>query len=508
MTGIIVSILVLSLVIIIHELGHFITARRAGILCHEFSLGMGPVLWSKKYGETVYAIRLIPLGGYVAMAGEEVNDELVKVGNQVRVIFNQVGAIVKIVLDHTDEAYEEYELITVEKVDLKGINDTDLYINDSKVERESFYIIKGKDIQVAPANRNFNYKNKRQRFLAIFGGPFMNFVLAFFVFILYAMILGFPVIDTAEVGAVQEGMPAYEELLPGDIITSIDGEPVNDWDDISLILDDNMTDRLIPIEVLRDGTTETVYVTPIISFFSIGFHSDLETIDDLIIGEVPEGTQASNAGMQKGDQLVSIDGETVSSWFDVTVIVERNTTGLDMDFVVLRDGITLSLNVEEPWNEDVVTKQGFSLVDSQIGIAPNYEFNLGSSLLYGFTGIKDSSTMIFDTLSLLFGNDQVGAGDLAGPVGIYQITSSMLSQGFLSLLGWVGLLSVNLGVINLLPIPALDGGRLVFLGWEAITGKKANQKIENTLHYAMYIMLMGLFLFITYNDILRLLKLN
>ena len=130
------------------------------------------------------------------------------------------------------------------------------------------------------------------------------------------------------------------------------------------------------------------------------------------------------------------------------------------------------------------------------------------SFTYSFTNTKDSAMMIFNTIGLLFNNDNVGVSDLAGPVGIYTITSTALSGGIFSFLGWVALLSVNLGVINLLPIPALDGGRLVFLGYEAITTKKPNRRIENTLHYAMYLALLGLFVYITFNDVLRLFNLK
>ena len=105
--GILVFLFVLSLVIIIHELGHFIAARKAGILCHEFSLGMGPVVWSTKKGETVYSIRLFPLGGYVAMAGEELKDEVIKVGDQVRVIFNDLRNVEKLILEHKEENWQE-----------------------------------------------------------------------------------------------------------------------------------------------------------------------------------------------------------------------------------------------------------------------------------------------------------------------------------------------------------------------------------------------------------------
>jgi len=509
MIGIIVAILVLSLVIIIHEAGHFLAARRAGILCHEFSLGMGPLLWSKKIGETVYGIRLIPLGGFVSMAGEEIESDIIKIGDKVLIEFNEENKVKRIVLDKNSDLHSEFELITVEKIDLKGVDGGNLFINDYVVLRDAMYVInKNKEIQIAPADRNFNFKNKKQRFLAIFGGPFMNFVLAFFVFILFAMLQGFPVADSTEIGFVGADYPAGGILKDGDVIKSVDHETVTSWDDVSSILDDNVSDRLIEFIVERDGTLVTLYVTPTIYFYSVGFHSAPDTINDVIVGDIIEGTQAGNAGMLDGDKIISIDGVTVSTWADVISSLEANVTGEEMIFEVERNGENVTLTIEEPWGQDVLDNQGLTAVDSMVGINPVYKFNFIKSVGYGFTGIKNASTMIFDTLGLLFSSNQVGAGDLAGPVGIYQITNAALSNGLISLLGWIGLLSVNLGVINLLPIPALDGGRLVFLGFEAITGKKANAKVENTLHYVMYLALMGLFVFITYNDLLRLFNLK
>jgi len=511
MWGIIVAILVLSLVIIIHELGHFLAARRAGILCHEFSLGMGPVLWSKRVGETVYAVRAIPLGGYVAMAGEEVDDEMIKKDQQIRII-TEGNVITKIILDHANPQYEEYELITIENFDLKGVDGTRLHINNMEVKRDAFYVMKKQEIQIAPADRNFNYKNKRQRFLAKFGGPFMNFVLAFFVFILFAFLQGFPSTESTVIGETSEGMPAYDVLLPGDKIVFINGDNPIYWmdgdnpDTVTSILGENMGERELIFIVERDGARMTLDpITPMIFFYSVGFHSAQGTVETLEVGPISEGTQAYNAGMQEGDVITEIDGVTMTSWQNVIDAISANTDGSDMNITVDRGGIVVSLDIEEPWEENVVTKQGLPMVDSLIGIAPEYEFNFGKSILYGFVGIKNSATMISDTLSLLFGSSQVGVGDLAGPVGIYQITNNALSQGFVSLLAWVGLLSVNLGVINLLPIPALDGGRLFFLGAEAV-GVKVSNKVENRLHYMMYLLLLGLFVFITYNDIVRLIN--
>jgi regulator of sigma E protease len=208
------------------------------------------------------------------------------------------------------------------------------------------------------------------------------------------------------------------------------------------------------------------------------------------------------------DIITKINGVVITNWADVASKIKDSESGESIEFEIIRDTQTISITVINPWGIDVLNTQGLPMIDSSIGVGPTYSFAFGKSVAYGFTGIKNSSTMIFDTLALLFDSDQVGVSDLAGPVGIYQITSSALSQGFVSLLAWVGLLSVNLGVINLLPIPALDGGRLVFLGYEALSGHKPNQKVENTLHYVMYLLLMGLFVFITYNDILRLIGLK
>lgn len=539
--GIVVFLLVLSLVIIIHELGHFIAARRAGILCHEFSLGMGPVIWSKKVGETTYLIKAFPLGGYVAMAGEEITDEVIKVGDQVRIVFNQHKNVVKLIIDHKEEKWQEYERITVDKIDLVGRKKdgffTALYINDYAVARDAMYVVNGKEIQIAPADRNFNTKNKRQRFLAIFGGPFMNFVLAFFIFVLFGLVRGFPAEESTQVGVVGSLAPAEGYIYEGDVITEINGEMVFDWDDISVELDRDIAQRIVQLEVTRNGTPIPLTIEPVIEVYSVGFYSKAGSGEDLIIGgffgdndrmqvclvEVGEGLPCQTeedtgeyALFLEDDEILKIGTfkngswtmSNVTTWTEVLTEIMNNTEGNPMSFTVLRDSEEIEILVEVPWSKQVLDTQGLPIADSSIGIGPTYEFSLFKSVGYGFTGIKNASTMIFDTLALLFDSDQVGVSDLAGPVGIYQITSSALSQGFVSLLGWIGLLSVNLGVINLLPIPALDGGRLVFLGYETITGHKPNQKVENTLHYIMFILLMGLFVFITYNDLLRLIGLK
>jgi len=516
LVNILVFVISLSLVIILHEFGHFIMARRAGILCHEFALGMGPVVWSKRVGETNYLIKLIPIGGYVMMSGEEIEDEMVQVGTDVRLEFE--GNIVsKIVLDHTDNRFENLEKVTVEKIDLKGQNDAPLYINEYEVKRDAFYVMKNREMQIAPHDRGFNGKTLLQRFLTIFSGPAMNFILALVVFFLVNLLVGFPNMDEATIGAVGEGFPSENVLEIGDEILEIEGVEISNWAELSDGLEANMSDRFVELTVLRDGNEITVSLTPIIYIYSIGLHSDENTGEALIIGEVPEGTKAYDAGFQAGDQLVSVEGVMFTDWN--SVIEEINTIGdapyeegKTVTFEVERNGVVLDLVVLEPYTEAFLLTQNIGIVDAKVGISPEYNFDFGGSIVGSFNNVVTSSKMIFTTLQLLFDNSGAGGGigvsNLAGPLGIYQITSAALSNGFISLLGWIGLLSVNLGIINLLPIPALDGGRLVFLGYEGIVRRKPNRKFENTLNYVVFLLLMGFFIFVTYNDILRLFNIN
>ncbi len=514
--NIIVFIFVLGLVILVHEFGHFIMAKRANILCHEFSIGMGPILWSKRISETLYCIRAIPIGGYVMMAGEEIENDVVKEGQVVRLMFDDFNNIIKIIIDHENEKYEQYEEVTVYNVNLRGENNEPLVLNDYTVKRDAFYIFKKRELQIAPVERSFESKTKMERFLAMFAGPFMNFVLAFFIFLLVNLIVGFPIMEDTVVGAIESDYPAAEELIEGDKIISIDRVNVYSWDDISVALDENPTDRLVEFVVLRDGVEETVYVTPTIFFYTVGFHSKDGVINVLAIGEVSEKTLAGKAGFLENDIILTIDGEEMNTWSDVATSLKNNIDGDDMIFEVLRGSDIVEVGMVKiddnkdyrPYNHELVTSQGLEIVDSFVGISPIYEFDFFRSFSSSFLDIEASAMMIFTTLDLLFSNERVGIGDLAGPAGIYSITSRALSGGFISLLMWTALLSVNLGVINLLPIPALDGGRLVFLGYEAITSKKPNKRVENTLHYAMYLVLMGLFIYITYNDILRLLNIR
>ncbi len=496
-------ILMLSLVIFIHELGHFVMAKRAGILCHEFAIGMGPIVYSVKKGETRYSLRAIPIGGFVSMAGEEVNEEFVKVGQTVRLLFDDAGHVTRIILRSRDVFAKPADSaleVEVESLDLKGEDGAPLRINDYEVRRDAYYVIGKRSIQIAPHERTFESKTITQRFLAIFAGPFMNFVLAFFLFILIALVMGMPNVETAEIGSVSEAMPADTVLEVGDVITAIEGNPVSNWEEIGPLMRAEAGNRSVTMTIERNGQTLDVELAPLLSFINLGFSSDIDNPTQPIIGNVGDRTRGLSGGLRAGDRVVSIDGVMIANWQDIIDLILANTEGETMTWVVERESVQHTLTLE-PLSESVLASQNAPLMQVQVGIGPVNEFALLPSLLYGFTGLFGTILMIFGTLGALF-RGLVGVTDLGGPVAIYQITEQVVTTGgFIAFLNWTALLSVNLGIINLLPIPALDGGRLVFLGYEAVAGRPVNRKVENILHFAMFVILIGFMIFITFNDI-------
>ncbi len=505
--NILLFIVVLSVVIIIHELGHFFFAKRAGILCHEFSLGMGPRIWSKKKGETTYSLRAFPLGGFVSMAGEEINKDIIKVGDTVKLMFDETHQVKRIILKPKANTYSDIENTVVDKIDLWGEKMAPLYINDYTVRRDAFYLIDGVDLQIAPEERNFNTKNKRQRFMTTFGGPMMNLILAFVVFLLMALFWGVGDPASTVISEVTTNSPASSILQDGDEIIAINGVTVSSWSldnglaSINTELNKYTLEEIV-FTVVRDG--QTLVLSPIkkqMLFYNLGFTSTTNS-DDLIIGTPLYKTTE----LKSGDRIISIDGVTMNSWQDVIDFSSTYAGSTDDDptvIVIDRNGETKTFEYVA-YNEDTLSAMGQAAFLTRVGIAGSSKFSFFGSFEAAFASLYRSSISIYATLGLLFTSDQVGIGDLSGFVGIYSLTSEAASNGLQSLLSWIGLLSVNLGLVNLLPIPALDGGRLAFIGYEAISGKKPNQKVENLLHTIVLFMLFGLMIFITYKDILRL----
>ena len=540
---------VIGVIIGIHELGHMIFARRAGVLCREYAIGMGPVLWKKKKGEIVYSLRALPLGGFCAIAGETVEEDPFKNVKEVKLDI-QNGVIKGFYLDTTndkeDKYYRDLPLYNILSYDLYDEKQTGkLYMEVEKdgvtktfaVDPQAIVYSKKEEYQIAPFNRTLGSKNKRQRALVMFGGPLMNFVLALFVFLIVGLCSGFPNYESNEIDSVSEGTTIYEYLEPGDRITymetvTLGGKEIKSWTDLMEYMDEYDAKYLaetIMIVADRDGQEISVFVNPFIAINNAGFGSyydyDKKGTVVGIVTDIANGELGDNSQLKLNDKITSIwlyGEEKINNptWQDVrkvfgSFVGENDDEKYNKVYMtVLRtvDGEKKTLEIAvQPYskylmeNQTSISGSQVAITDSIIGISCTTRFRFFKSIGYAFQRTWESLTAVFDTFKLLF-SGSVSVKNLSGPIGIYSITAQAAQYGILYVLSLVGLLSVNIGALNLLPIPALDGGRLVFVGYEAITKKKPNPKVETILITVTMILLLGLMVIVAYEDILRLFK--
>ncbi len=554
--SILAFILILGVIIIIHEGGHFFFARRAGILCHEFSIGMGPAIYKKKFKETTFCIRAIPIGGYVSMAGEEISSELIKIGDKIGLNLLE-GKASEIIVDENLEAQIQGEVIDL---DLYGKDGNPLYvtINDGlqdhyvEVLRDAYYIMKkGERLQITPYDRSFESKTLWQRFLTLFAGPFMNFILAILIYLIVSFASGVPNYDSTRIGSVSIGNSSLivengEEtttlLLPGDEIKSINGVEITSWNDVNQeltkLLEQSKTTATLSI--VRDGNPLTIEVECYTNIISLGL-TNIQVEKKDFPAEITQGLRVGNLALRylddskKGDYPLSYgdiitkikvdkvhaDGSVeegtpieIVSWGQLVEIF-KNADVVNVHFeyysyekkgiVSIDESATL-----QTYGNEVLNNQRIDKIQVKIGISPSMHFDFFRCIGAAFVNFWDDFTLIFRTLSLLIaptsGIRQVGVQDLSSFVGIFSLVQTFVSSGFLSLLAFTAMLSVNIGVMNLLPIPALDGGRIMFLGYELVTRKKPSKKVENIINNVFFILLMILFVFVTYNDIVRLIR--
>ncbi|MFJ7980284.1 RIP metalloprotease RseP [Lysinibacillus xylanilyticus] len=410
-------ILIFGLLVFFHEFGHFLFAKRAGIMVREFAIGMGPKIYGKTHGETIYTLRLLPIGGYVRMAGEDMDGTELQPGYRVGLIVDEDNVVKKIIFNQNNKQLPDLLFLEVERADLENELFIEGYDEEEKlvrynVARDCILVENGKETLIAPYDRQFNAKTVGQRAMTIFAGPLFNFILAFIIYLLIGLF---------------NGVPTYEP----------------------------------------------------------------------IITEVVENDPAAQAGMLAGDRVVGIDGQVVEKWQDLAAIVQDHP-GENINVTVDRNGQQVSLNMKVKEIEQNGEKYG------QIGVkyeSPR-EFNPLKAVVYGAQETYNMTARIFELLGMLItGKFTIDA--LSGPVGIYKATEQVAQYGFMNLMNWAAMLSINLGIMNLLPLPALDGGRLLFFGFEAVRGKPIDRQKEGLVHFVGIVLLMILMVVVTWNDIQR-----
>lgn len=587
--------LVLGIIVGIHELGHFIFARKANVLCREYAIGMGPKLWKKKKGETVYSLRAFPLGGFCAIAGEEEEPDPFKDSKQIKL--NIVDGVVKAFYPEIDDesvAYPIYNIVSYDIYDEKQTGD--LYFEVEKdgeitryaVDPQAIIYTKKDEYQIAPYNRTLHSKGKGARALVMFGGPLMNFLLAIVVYFIAALFIGFAKTESNVLGGVSIGGSvselyaeefAYEDLnkidlnkfhliytesiketenieafkkeylekfptefnretiyvmykrvdflKKGDVITALETKTlgkknINSWDDLTVYLDEYDEKYLaedVKIYYTRAGVEKSLVATPFIEINNIligsGWNADLTgpVVINALVEDLYDSSRGlgDNTGLQLGDIILEIEGIKNPTWADVRKVFAEYVGGTDTDEDYIDIVVKHSDGKEEPlklkpYSKDIMVNQSSlsgevpSITDAIIGISPETKFSFIKSIGYGFEKTWSAVTAVFKTFKLLFSNT-VTVKNLSGPIGIFSITSQVRQIGFTSVLTLIGFLSVNIGLLNLLPIPALDGGRLVFVAYEAVTKKKPNPKVETILITITFVLLMLLMIFVAFQDI-------
>lgn len=539
--NIIAFIFAIGIIILIHEAGHFYCAKKAGILCHEFSIGMGPVLWQKRKGETMISIRAIPIGGYVAMADSTVEQILINEGETIGINLED-GSVKELVLDQNLDAdfrgvVKHIELLGVHGEGLEVTLEIDGEDKTYPILRDAFLVSSPKDrMQITPYDRSFDSKKISQRFITISAGVIMNFVLSIVLYLIISFVTGVPA-NTNIVGSVGEAYPSAKFLSSGDILKEVNGKEVTDWNSLGVIMEDvakegktTITLKYIHDGVLKEENNCGVYL--VLNSFGL---SNMQIDENA--SSYDKGAQVGNLGLKYGtgkDKATPSDDETVlkngdyitairihgnsewtviNDWSDLISNLNAYTDVISIDYKFYSQDKKKEIDSQTPiysYSDALLSGQDIIKLKAYIGVSPEYHFDFWGCTKAGFKQFGESSLVIFSTLKELIAPSanirEVGLSDLSGVVGIFNLVSRTLSSGFLAYLSLIALLSVNIGIMNFLPIPALDGGRAVFLIYEAITHKKPNKKFETLLNNIVFILLLILFVFVTYNDILRLFK--
>jgi regulator of sigma E protease len=428
----------LAALIFIHELGHFLVARKVGVVVEKFSLGFGPKILSFTSGGTEYLICWIPLGGYVKMKGEEVGEDV---------------------------------------ADEKG------------------------SFAAAPV---------LHRLAIAFAGPLFNILFAIAIY--YCVFLvGVPALSPV-IGTVKEESPALVAgLQTGDRILAIDNEKILYWEQLQKIVHKSPGRSLDFLIERSTGNTTHLNVTPISEQISDLF-GDKESVG--LIGITPlvrniihvkEGTPANQAGILEGDILLSVDDTIIFGWGDLkTAAIDK--PGQELKFKVLRDGteIVTTLTPEPKTVKDI---EGKSTEIGLLGIGMAGEMAIESYGIFGALkrASEETGRLIFliavSLKKMITGS--IPADSIGGPILIFQIYGEQAEQGFNELIRLTALLSINLGLLNLLPIPVLDGGHIFFFLIELLKGKPISERNRERAQQVGLFMLLSLMVFAFYNDIMR-----
>ncbi|HEM5315378.1 TPA: site-2 protease family protein [Streptococcus suis] len=416
MKGILAFIFIFGVIVVVHEFGHFYFAKKAGILVREFAIGMGPKIFAHTGKDgTLYTIRILPLGGYVRMAGWGEDKTEIKTGSPASLSLNEAGVVTRInlsgkQLDSLSLPMNVTSFDFEEKLEITG-----LVLEESKtykVDHDATIVEEdGTEVRIAPLDVQYQNATVWGRLMTNFAGPMNNFILGILVFILLFFMQG----------------------------------------------------------GVANPSSNAVSIT--------------------------EGGALQAAGVVTGDKILSVNGNTTDSYTEVATIISKATTDAttapSFDLVVEHDGKNRHVSVTAEQVDGAY----------RIGISPILKTGFVDKIVGGFQEAGATALRVVTALKNLIANFDVK--QLGGPVAIYKVSSQAAEFGLVSVLGLMAALSINLGIFNLIPIPALDGGKIVMNILEAIRRKPLKPETESYITLAGVAVMVVLMIVVTWNDIIR-----
>ena len=460
MLAILAPILVFGLVIFVHELGHFLAAKAVGVYAPRFSIGFGPTLWRRRRGETEYVLAALPLGGYVRMASR-VDQE---------VAFLEGGS-------ETAAARAQ---------------------NDPDYDPEAMIPFGPKPV---PEHRWFESKPLAARLLILIAGVTMNILLAFVVSVGLAYWYGRTVVPTTVIGAVRAGQApdALREIRAGDTIVAVNGVPVRSWNEVVRRIQRSTRDTLViattrgqvGIPVAGEGAADRVA-------------RSIEVYVPPVIDSVVRGSPAARAGLRGGDSVLAVDGSPVHTWPELVGLVSA-APGRDVELQVARAGERVSVRVRPESTEVQDPMTGRSRTVGRIGaaardVSTREPVGVGEAVVAGWRATWFDAGRIVRVVQGLL-TREISVRQLGGPIAITQASVTAARGGLEQLFYLIAFLSINVAVLNLLPIPILDGGQIVINVIESAKGSPFSlQTREYILRFGLLAIAL-LFALVMFNDI-------
>ena len=431
MTTIVIFLLVLSFLVFIHELGHYLAARHVGVRVESFSIGFPPRVWSKRVGDTEYMLSAIPLGGYVRLYGQNVDDE-----------------------DPTDP-------------------------------------------------QNYAAKTRLQRLYILVAGPAANLLLALiFMPLVFWMGTEVPVYlkEPAKISSVTEGSVAADlGLQAQDWVVSLNGQPTPTWQAVNDSLAQLGPGATLQIEYDRQGELLDASV-PAERFQREGSLGWSPLIPP-VVGRLVPDSPAAAAGLQPGDRILSINGVAITEWSQITQTV------MDLE-ASYETPVPLTLEVDRngaPWEAQLtpyLDPESDRLLLGMGMAMENRSFPVGEAITRGVDRLGFMIGATFGFIGQML-SGQGSMDDLGGPVRIGMVVGQAAENGWTELFFMMAVISLQLGIFNLLPIPALDGGHILMLGVEKLKGGPLSATLRERTQMLGFSVLLALMLFVTYNDLIQ-----